>query len=204
LEGHPSFHFQKADIEDASTIARLFAAHRFEAVLDLAARAGVRANLIDPHIYLTTNTQGALNLLELMARHKVGRYLMASTSSLYAGRVMPLVETTDVTRPISPYAGTKLAAEALAYIWHHLHGIDGAILTYFKVNGPTGRPDMSPFRFIVGIRRGQPITLYGDGLQTRLSPMLTTSPRARSLPWRPRDIKSLISAEEIARWASIP
>jgi nucleoside-diphosphate-sugar epimerase len=80
---------------------------------------------------------------------------------------MPFAETADVTRPISPYAATKLAAEAMAYTWHHLHGIHVAILRYFTVFGPAGRPDMSPFRFIEWIRRGQPITLFGDGSHTR-------------------------------------
>jgi nucleoside-diphosphate-sugar epimerase len=80
---------------------------------------------------------------------------------------MPFVETADVTNPISPYAATKLAAEALARTWHHLHGINVAILRYFTVYGPAGRPDMSPFRFVEWIRRGQRIQLFGDGSQTR-------------------------------------
>jgi nucleoside-diphosphate-sugar epimerase len=80
---------------------------------------------------------------------------------------MPFSEDANVTRPISPYAATKLAAEALAYVWHHLHGIDVSILRYFTVYGPAGRPDMAPFRFSEWIRRGLPITLYGDGNQTR-------------------------------------
>jgi nucleoside-diphosphate-sugar epimerase len=92
---------------------------------------------------------------------------MASTSSLYAGAKMPFVETADVTNPISPYAATKLAAEALARIWHHLHGINVAILRYFTVYGPAGRPDMSPFRFVEWVRRGESIRLFGDGSQSR-------------------------------------
>jgi UDP-glucuronate 4-epimerase len=167
LGKYPDFSFHSIDIENQPALRKLFQDHRFDAVINLAARAGVRASIIDPHVYLTTNTQGALNLLELMVSHGVPRYLMASTSSLYAGAAMPFVETADVTRPISPYAATKLAAEALAFTWHHLHGIDVAILRYFTVFGPAGRPDMSPFRFIEWIRRGEPITLYGDGEQTR-------------------------------------
>jgi nucleoside-diphosphate-sugar epimerase len=127
----------------------------------------VRASIENPRVYLTTNTQGTLNLLELMTSHAVPQFVMASTSSLYAGAPMPFIETADVTNPISPYAATKLAAEALARTWHHLHGINVAILRYFTVYGPAGRPDMSPFRFIEWIRRGQPIQLYGDGTQTR-------------------------------------
>ena len=167
LEVRDGFEFRPIDIEDRSALESLFRQHRFEAVINLAARAGVRSSIINPHVYLTTNTQGALNLLQLMAEHGVPRYLMASTSSLYAGAAMPFVESADVTRPISPYAATKLAAEAMAYTWHHLHGVHVAILRYFTVFGPAGRPDMSPFRFIEWIRRGQPVTLYGDGSQTR-------------------------------------
>ena len=167
LKGRDGFRFAQIDIEDHAALAGLFATENFDAVINLAARAGVRASIVDPHVYLTTNTQGALNLLQLMSDHGVPRYVMASTSSLYAGAAMPFVETADVTRPISPYAATKLAAEALAYTWHHLHGINVAVLRYFTVFGPAGRPDMSPFRFIEWIRRGEPITLYGDGEQTR-------------------------------------
>lgn len=167
LQSMKGFTFEKIDIEDQSSLEDLFRRHKFDAIINLAARAGVRASIVEPDVYLSTNTQGALNLLQQMTRHGINRYVMASTSSLYAGAPMPFVEIADVTRPISPYAATKLAAEALAYTWHHLHGINVAILRYFTVFGPAGRPDMSPFRFIEWIRRGQPITLYGDGSQTR-------------------------------------
>ena len=170
LEGlatHPGFSFRQLDIEDRDALAEVFAATRFDAVINLAARAGVRASIETPLVYLTTNTQGTLNLLELMASHEVHQFVMASTSSLYAGAPMPFIETADVTNPISPYAATKLAAEALARTWHHLHGINVAILRYFTVYGPAGRPDMSPFRFVEWVRRGQPIKLFGDGSQTR-------------------------------------
>jgi UDP-glucuronate 4-epimerase len=164
LEG---FEFHRLDIEDKDALEGVFAAHRFDAVINLAARAGVRASITSPRVYLTTNTLGTLSLLELMVEYGVGQFVMASTSSLYAGAKMPFLETADVTHPISPYAATKLAAEALAQTWHHLNGINVAILRYFTVYGPAGRPDMSPFRFIEWIRRGQPIQLYGDGTQTR-------------------------------------
>jgi nucleoside-diphosphate-sugar epimerase len=170
LEGltvHPGFTFQPLDIEDRDALAAVFAGGCFDAVVNLAARAGVRASMENPRVYLTTNTQGTLNLLELMTEHEVPQFVMASTSSLYAGAPMPFVETADVTNPISPYAATKLAAEALARTWHHLRGTNTAILRYFTVYGPGGRPDMSPFRFIEWIRRGQPVRLYGDGTQTR-------------------------------------
>jgi len=161
------FEFHEIDIEDRTALERIFDEYRFDAVINLAARAGVRASIDSPRVYLTTNALGALNLLELMAEHGVSHFVMASTSSLYAGAKMPFLETTDVTHPISPYAATKLAAEALAQTWHHLHGLKVAILRYFTVYGPAGRPDMSPFRFIEWIRREEPIRLFGDGSQTR-------------------------------------
>jgi nucleoside-diphosphate-sugar epimerase len=167
LESTKRFQFANIDIEDSSSLDRLFSQHDFDAIINLAARAGVRASIVEPDVYLSTNTQGALNLLRLATKYGITKYVMASTSSLYAGAPMPFVETADVTRPISPYAVSKLAAESLAYTWHHLYGINIAVLRYFTVFGPAGRPDMSPFRFIEWIRRGEPITLYGDGSQTR-------------------------------------
>ena len=167
LESTKGFQFLNVDIEDQSSLDRLFSQHDFDAIINLAARAGVRASIVEPDVYLSTNTHGALNLLRLATKYGITKYVMASTSSLYAGAPMPFVETADVTRPISPYAVSKLAAESLAYAWHHLYGIDVAILRYFTVFGPAGRPDMSPFRFIEWIRRGQPVKLYGDGTQTR-------------------------------------
>lgn len=161
------FQFLEIDIEDGDALDRVFAEHKFDAVINLAARAGVRASIEDPHVYLSTNTTGTLNLLESMVRHDVSKFIIASTSSLYAGQPMPFNEKAVVTRPISPYAAAKLAAESLCHVWHHLHQVDVSILRYFTVYGPAGRPDMAPFRFSEWIRRGEPITLYGDGTQTR-------------------------------------
>jgi UDP-glucuronate 4-epimerase len=163
----PGFQFVELDIEDGTGLDRIFTAHRFDAVINLAARAGVRASITDPHVYMRTNTVATLNLLERMVKHGISKFVIASTSSLYAGQPMPFTEAANVTRPISPYAATKLAAEALSYVWHHLHGIDVSVVRYFTVYGPAGRPDMAPFRFSEWIRRGQPITLYGDGSATR-------------------------------------
>jgi nucleoside-diphosphate-sugar epimerase len=163
----PGYSFHSIDIEDGASLDRIFVSHRFDAVINLAARAGVRASIEDPQVYMRTNTVGTLNLLERMVRHHIGKFVIASTSSLYAGQPMPFTEDANVTRPISPYAATKLAAEALSYVWHHLHGMDVSVLRYFTVYGPAGRPDMAPFRFSEWIRRGEPITLFGDGSQTR-------------------------------------
>lgn len=167
IERKEGFAFQQLDIEDKSALDSCFKENAFDAVINLAARAGVRASITDPFIYLSTNTLGTLNLLDLMLEHNVKRYVMASTSSLYAGKPMPFLETADVRQPLSPYAASKLGAEAMAYSYHHLHGLDVSILRYFTVYGPAGRPDMSPFRFTEWVSREEPITLYGDGEQTR-------------------------------------
>jgi nucleoside-diphosphate-sugar epimerase len=139
----------------------------FDAVINLAARAGVRASIETPEVYFTTNVMGSLHLLELIREFEVPKYVLASTSSLYAGHPLPFSEDQPVNRPISPYAASKKGAEAMAFTWHHLYGIDTTIVRYFTVYGPAGRPDMSPLRFIRWIDEGTPITLYGDGSQTR-------------------------------------
>ncbi len=164
LEG---FRFEKVDVEDAEALGRVMRTGQFQAVIHLAARAGVRASIENPRAYLRTNVEGTLNLLQCMVQHNVDRLVVASTSALYAGTPLPFVETADVRKPISPYAVTKLAAETLAYTWHHLYGLNVAVLRYFTVYGPGGRPDMSPFRFIERIRTGQEIVVFGSGAQRR-------------------------------------
>lgn len=140
----------------------------FDAVFNLAARAGVRASLADPWEYYRTNCEGALNLLEACRRYGVRKYILASTSSLYgAHNPVPYEESADTNRPLSPYAASKKAAETLAFTYHHLYGIDVTVLRYFTVYGPAGRPDMSIFRFIRAIAEGEPIVVYGDGSQSR-------------------------------------
>lgn len=167
LSGREGFSFRKMDIEDASAVETLFDDHSFDAVINLAARAGVRYSLIDPHIYMRTNAMGTLNLLESMRRRSIGKLVLASTSSLYAGQQMPFCETLPVNTPISPYAASKKAAEVMAYSYHFLYGVDVSIVRYFTVYGPGGRPDMSIFRFIKWIHEGHPIELFGDGTQSR-------------------------------------
>lgn len=167
LLNKPNFTFERMDIEDLDALDRLFAAHKFDAVINLAARAGVRYSIENPFVYMTTNAMGMLNLLEMMKRHGVKKIVHASTSSLYQGQSMPFTEDMPVNTPISPYAATKKAAEAMAYTYHYLHGIDVSVLRYFTVYGPAGRPDMSIFRFIKWIDNGVPLVLHGDGSQTR-------------------------------------
>lgn len=162
-----SFTFHRIDIEDQDALARIFDADQFDAVFNLAARAGVRYSMENPHVYLTTNSLGSLNLLHQMNRTNVKKYVLASTSSLYAGQPMPFRESLPVNTPISPYAASKKGAEVMAFSHHHLYQIDVSICRYFTVYGPAGRPDMSIFRFIRWIDEGVPIQLFGDGEQSR-------------------------------------
>lgn len=162
-----AFIFEPLDIEQLPRLDKLFEAFKFDAIFNLAARAGVRYSMENPHVYLSTNTQGTLNVLECMRRHGVRKHVLASTSSLYAGCVMPFTEDLPVNNPLSPYAATKKGAELMAYSYSKLFGLDTTVVRYFTVFGPAGRPDMSYFRFIQLIDQGKPIVVYGDGSQSR-------------------------------------
>jgi UDP-glucuronate 4-epimerase len=167
LSKHAKLTVLDLDIENAAALDRLFEEHRFDAVINLAARAGVRYSMANPQIYFTTNAMGTLNVVESMRRHQVKKLVLASTSSLYAGQPMPFDESLPVNTPISPYAASKKAAEMLCYTWHHLYQVDVSVVRYFTVYGPAGRPDMSYFRFIRWIDEGAPLQLFGDGTQAR-------------------------------------
>jgi len=167
LKSFPNFEFYETDIENIDSTRDIFDKHKPLAVINLAARAGVRASIEDPFVYVSTNTMGTLNLLELCREFDIKKFVLASTSSLYAGQEMPFKETLEVNTPISPYAASKKAAEAMCYTYHYLYGIDVTILRYFTVYGPAGRPDMSPYKFIERISKGQAIDVYGDGTQKR-------------------------------------
>lgn len=167
LKKHKNFIFYQADIENINALRRIIKQHKPRAIINLAARAGVRASMENPFIYYSTNVLGTLNLLELCRELKINKFVLASTSSLYAGEKMPFKETLPVNKPISPYAASKKAAEVTCYTYHYLYGIDVTILRYFTVYGPAGRPDMSPYKFIERISKGQTIEVYGDGSQER-------------------------------------
>jgi len=167
LEGKPGFHFIKIDIEDTKALDQLFNDHKFDAIINLAARAGVRYSMENPDIYMTTNAIGTLNILNQMKKNGIKKMVLASTSSLYAGQPMPFTETLPVNTPISPYAASKKAAEVMAYSYHYLYGMDISVVRYFTVYGPAGRPDMSIFRFIRWIKEGKELELFGDGTQSR-------------------------------------
>ena len=167
LKAVPGFSFHTCDIEDPRALKRVFGKYKFDAVMNLAARAGVRYSMENPFVYMRTNANGTLNLLEQCRAHKIRKVLLASTSSLYAGQAMPFREDLPVNTPISPYAASKKAAEVMAYTYHYLYGIDVSVVRYFTVYGPAGRPDMSVFRFIKWIDEGKPLQLFGDGSQSR-------------------------------------
>lgn len=167
LKKNNNFIFYHVDIENFEALKIIFKLHRPGAVINEAARAGVRYSLENPFIYMSTNAGGSLNLLELCRKYSVPKFLLASTSSLYAGQEMPFNEDLPVNTPISPYAASKKSAEAMAYSYHYLYGTDVTVLRYFTVYGPAGRPDMSYFRFIKWIMEDTPLQIYGDGSQSR-------------------------------------
>jgi nucleoside-diphosphate-sugar epimerase len=170
IQDHPHFTFKPVDITDLGALRSLFQAPEppFDGVINLAAWAGVRRSVKDPWIYLETNAKGTLNLLELCRTHGVKKFVLASTSSLYGkDNPMPYREDQDTSRPLSPYAASKKAAEAMCYTHHYLYDLDITVFRYFTVYGPAGRPDMSLFRFTQWISEGRPVTIYGDGTQKR-------------------------------------
>lgn len=174
LEPRGGFTFSRLDICDKDGLAKLFRSNLekgeggFAAVINLAARAGVRQSVENPWVYLETNATGSLNLLELCRQFQVEKFVLASTSSLYGARnPRPFHEDADTDGPLSPYAASKKAAEAMCYTYHYLYGLDISVVRYFTVYGPAGRPDMSLFRFVQWIHEGRPVTVFGDGSQER-------------------------------------
>lgn len=168
LQGNPSFTFHRLNILDRDALAQLEDGANYAAVLNLAARAGVRPSVANPWIYADTNIMGSLNLMSWCRQHDVPKFVQASTSSLYGrDNARPFAETADTSRPLSPYAASKGAAEMFAHTYAYLHGLDVSVLRFFTVYGPAGRPDMSVFRFIQWIAEGRPLRLYGDGSQQR-------------------------------------
>jgi len=168
LSSKPGFEFHKLDICDRASLHSIFSSASFDAVINLAARAGVRQSVENPWVYVDTNCTGTLNLLEECRNRGVGKFILASTSSLYGlNNPVPYSEEMSTSRPLSPYAASKKAAESLCFSYHHLYGIDVTVLRYFTVYGPAGRPDMSLFRFVQWISEGKPVTVFGDGRQSR-------------------------------------
>ena len=164
-----NFSFFQKDVCDMDTLENIQQkSSSFDAIINLAARAGVRASVENPWIFVDTNVNGTLNLLELAKRHQIPKFIFSSTSSIYGENApMPTPEDTDSSHPLQPYAASKKGAEALCHSYHYLNDIDVTIFRYFTVYGPAGRPDMVMFRFAQWITEGKPVRLNGDGEQTR-------------------------------------
>ena len=167
IENYDNFKFFKSDISDMNSLGRVFNDYEFDAIINLAARAGVRASIEDPWVYMQTNVTGALNLLELAIKNNVKKFVSASSSSVYGNAKIPFSENQNTDKPISQYAATKKSSEVLCYTYNYLYGLDITLLRYFTVYGPAGRPDMALLNFIKSISEGKQITVFGDGTQKR-------------------------------------
>ena len=168
LEPHPAFSFVQASLEDAAAIERVFASGRFDAVVNLAAQAGVRYSIENPRAYVDANVVGFTNILEGARHHQAGHLVFASTSSIYGlHESMPFAETQNTDHPVSLYAATKKANEAMAHSYAHLFRLPCTGLRFFTVYGPWGRPDMALFKFTRGILAGEAIPVFNEGKMIR-------------------------------------
>ncbi|MCH8230115.1 MAG: SDR family NAD(P)-dependent oxidoreductase [Chloroflexi bacterium] len=167
LLGPSAIDWVNGDITDRDSVNGLVSEFEPDAIINLAARAGVRQSIDDPWIYYETNVTGTLNLLEACKDAGVSRFVQASTSSVYGDNKMPFFEDDQIDTLLSPYAASKKAAEDLCRLYRHLFDFDITVLRFFTVYGPSGRPDMSVFRFVKWIAEGEPLQLNGDGTQQR-------------------------------------
>jgi len=162
------FEFQEGDLRNPDDLKRLFAGQRIDAVVHLAAMAGVRPSIADPLLYADVNLTGTMRLLEAMREAGVRRLAFGSSSSVYGGsRETPFREDQSADRPVSPYAATKRAGELLCHGYHHLFGFDVSCLRFFTVYGPRQRPEMAIHKFTRMISRGQALPFFGDGSSSR-------------------------------------
>ena len=167
LQAMPGFTFHKLDISNKSVIDP-FKQEKFDGLINLAARAGVRASVKDPWVYVESNMIGTLNMLEICRQTGTKKFIIASTSSIYGeDPPYPTPESASSSEPLQPYAASKKGAEAMCHAYHHLYGIDVTVVRFFTVYGPAGRPDLSIFRFVKWISEGQPVRVNGDGEQSR-------------------------------------
>ena len=170
LQALDGFEFVRDDISDKEILNRQSAItkRKFDGVINLAARAGVRFSVENPWVFLESNVMGTLNMLELCRHSGCKKFILASTSSIYGENPeYPTPETASSSEPMQPYAASKKGAEALAHSYHHLFDIDVTVVRYFTVYGPAGRPDLAIFRFVKWIMEEEPIRINGDGTQSR-------------------------------------
>jgi UDP-glucuronate 4-epimerase len=162
------FTFIHGDVTDRAAVEELFRDTQFDQVIHLAARAGVRPSLAEPALYQRVNVEGTVNLLETARARGVRKLIIASSSSVYGVNAkVPFAEDDPIFRPISPYAASKLACEALGHVYHHLYGMDIVMLRFFTVYGPRQRPDLAIHKFAQLITAGKPIPVFGDGSTAR-------------------------------------
>ena len=168
LEGRSGFRFVRQDVADRAAMAALFAGERFDCVIHLAAQAGVRYSLENPHAYVDSNLVGFMNILEGCRHSQVGHLVYASSSSVYGANTrMPFSVHHNVDHPVSLYAASKKANELMAHTYAHLYGLPCTGLRFFTVYGPWGRPDMALFLFTRAILAGRPIDVYNHGKMRR-------------------------------------
>ncbi|MBP5985667.1 MAG: NAD-dependent epimerase [Azonexus sp.] len=168
LTALPGFRFVKLDVADRAGMEKLFADEKFDKVIHLAAQAGVRYSIQNPHAYVDSNLVGFINILEGCRHHKVQHLVYASSSSVYGGNTkMPFSEHDSVDHPVSLYAATKKANELMAHTYSHLYGLPTTGLRFFTVYGPWGRPDMALFLFTKAILEGRPIDVFNHGNMQR-------------------------------------
>jgi UDP-glucuronate 4-epimerase len=162
------FTFVRGDLCDAKALIKLFEQVRFDQIVHLAARAGVRPSLEEPELFQQVNVGGTVNILEAARKHGVKKLILASSSSVYGVNTkVPFAESDPVFSAISPYAATKLACESLGHVYHHIYGMDVAMLRFFTVYGPRQRPDLAIHKFAKLIASGKPIPVFGDGSTAR-------------------------------------
>lgn len=164
LQPHAGFRFVRGDVADTPAMLALFERERFDGVIHLAAQAGVRYSLVNPHAYVQSNLAGFVNILEGCRHHGVGHLVYASSSSVYGGNTrLPFSEHDAVDHPVSLYAATKKSNELMAHTYSHLFGLPTTGLRFFTVYGPWGRPDMALFLFARAIAEGRPIDVFNHG-----------------------------------------
>ena len=167
-EKSPNYRLFEADIRDQAALQNIFAGNKFDCIVHLAARAGVRPSLAEPLLYAETNINGTLNLLELARAHHVKQFVFGSSSSVYGiNAKVPFSEHDPIRQPISPYAATKAAGELICHAYTHLYGIRSICLRFFTVYGPRQRPDLAIHKFARLISAGKPIPVFGDGTTRR-------------------------------------
>jgi nucleoside-diphosphate-sugar epimerase len=170
LFGKDNFAFSRLDIAERDTFSvdSPLRQYNYDAVINLAARAGVRQSVENPWVYLDANITGTLNLLEYCRELKISKFILASTSSVYGSNApLPTPETFSSDLPLQAYAATKKSAEVLCHVYHYLYGLDVTVFRYFTVYGPAPRPDMVMFRFTQWLSEGRPLKVNGDGEQSR-------------------------------------